>query len=323
MLVDILEFLLKGLACFGTVFILLWIVRWESASYLAFMQGRKRVASSIFYVVKLIFRNQFFNRRSYLIAFFSLLAAVLPFTVFPLCENILWYGRDTFTEYYRTENGMALVLVGMIVNHIFVNMIKNYRYRCNGQSMHITSRLSGFISSIGSLSVILLSLFLAYESFDFHEIVKQQESFFEYGIFSQPVAALLFLGCIHIESHFKIFSISEKNYENAIDGVEIFFLKLMEKSRWLCFVMLYVFVFLGGYSLLPGLDYASDYFPEILHISQFFSLVLKTSLITFVMIVIKHSSLERREVDVVKLAFGKLIPIGFINFIITMGVKIY
>ena len=323
MLVEIMEFFLKGLACFGTVAILLWIVRWESASYTAFAEGRERVSSSFFYIIKLFSRNKFFNQSSYVIAFLSLFSGFLLFAVFPLCEKILWDGREIFTEYYRTENGMAIVLIGIILNHIFVDMVKNYRHRYSGQSMHIASRLSGFISSIGILVVILLSLFLTYESFNFHDIVRQQDSFSKYGIFLQPVAALLFLGCIHIDSNVKIFSIFEKNHYHEIDGVEIFFLKLMVKARWLCFIVLYVFLFLGGYSLLPGLDYVVSYFPKALHISQLFSLILKASLVAFIMIVIKLSFLEKRDIDINRLAFGKLIPIAFVNFIITMGMKIY
>ena len=326
MFVDFVEFFLKGLACLGTGFILLWIVRWESISYTTSIRRSGGSSSFVFYMMKLFYRNHFFNRKNikwlYMIAFLSLSGSFLQFAVFPLCENIFWQGREIFTEYYRTEIGLMIVPIVIIINHIFVEIIKNCRAH-HQQKVHIISRLSQFISSLGILFIILLSLFITYDSFDFHEIVRKQNSFFEYGLFLQPVAAILFFGCIQIEGNAKLFSISEKNYYSDLDGVEVFFLKLLEKTRWLCFITLYVFVFLGGYSLIPGMNNIVEIFTNFLHVGQFVSLVLKISFVAFVAIIVRNSFLENREIDTAQMAFKKLIPMAFINFVVTVGIKIY
>ena len=320
------EFFLKGLACFGTVAVLLWIIRWVSMSYTASVRGGGSISPVVFYVMKLVSRSQLFERkdtrRLYLIAFFSLTGSFFPFMMFPLCENIFWQGREIFTEYWRTDIGLVLVLVGIIFNHIAFGIVKNYQGG-HEQNMHITSRLASFVSSMGTLFFILLSLFLAYGSCDFHEIVNKQNSFFEYGLFLQPIAAVLFLGCIHMEGNTKLFSVSEQNHYNDIKGIEILFLKLLEKTRWLCLMTIYVFVFLGGYSLLPGLEHVVGFFPGSLHVGQFISLVFKISFVAFVAIIIKYSCFERRGVDITRLVFDKIIPIAFINFIVTLGARFY
>ena len=326
MFANFIEFFLKGLACFGTVILLLWVIRWESASYAIFLREGGSRTSSLFYMIKLLSRNQFFNQKSMgwlcVISLFSLVGAFLPFMAFPLCENIFWQGRDIFTEYFRTETGLILVFLGIMVNHVCVGVVKNYQ-KYHGQNMYIASRLACFISSMGILFVILLSLFLTYESFDFHEIVRRQNSFFGYGLFLQPVAAILFFGCMQIEGNTRLFSVPEKNDYNGVEGIEVFFLKLLEKTRWLCLMVIYVFVFLGGYSLLPGLEHIVEIFPKILHIGQFVSLVFKVSLVSFVAIIVKYSFLERREVDSIRWAFGKCIPLAFVNFAVTVGIKFY
>ena len=326
MFINFIEFFLKGLAFFGTVIILLWIVRWESISYVASTRGEKNRYPSVFYIIKLFSRNHFFHQKNikqlYTLAFFSLGGGFLQFTMFPLCGTFFFQGREIFSEYCRTEIGLALVLVGIVVNHIAVGMARNYRSH-HGRNMHIVSRLACFISSTGILLITLLSLFVTYESLDFHEIVRRQNSFFEYGLFLQPVAAIVFFGCIQIEGCTELFPVTDKNYYNEIDGFEIFFLKFLEKTRWLCLITVYVFVFLGGYSLLPGLDHVIKIFPKILQISQFVSLIFKISLVAFIAIVVRYSFLEYREIDITRLAFKKLIPIAFINFIIMASMKIY
>ena len=324
MYVNFIEIFLKGLACLGTVGILLWITRWESMSYTASIRGGGGTSSLIFYIMKLFSRNDlsgFKNTRwLYVIVFVSLMGSFFPFAMFPLCGNIFWQGREIFTEYCRTEIGLALVLIGIILNHISVGIVKNYQ-EYHGQNMYVASRLACFISSIGTLLMILMSLFVTYESFDFHEIVKRQKSFFEYGLFLQPVAAILFLGCIQIEDNTKIFSVPEKNYYHGMGGIEFLFLRLLEKTRWLCLITIYAFVFLGGYSLIPGLERIVAFSPKFLQLGQFISLIFKISFVAFVAIIIKHSFLERRGVDIVRLSFGKIIPLAFINFVAMVGIK--
>ena len=320
------EFFLKGLACFGMVVLLLWIVRRGSVSYAISLKGGGTATSSIFTIMKLLSRNRFSGpkdmKRPFMISFLSLAGSFFPFTIFPLCENISWQGREIFTEYFRTEAGLAIVLMGIMTNHICVSMVKSSQ-KCHGQNMCVASRLACFASSMGTLLMIFLSLLILYESFDFHDIVKRQKSFFEYGLFLQPIAAILFFGCIQIEGNIKFFSVSEKNHYNEIGGFEVFSLKLLEKSRWLCLVTAYVFVFLGGYALVPGLEHLVEIFPKFLYVGQFISLIFKISLVAFMSIVIKYSFLEQREIDVTRWAFGKLIPMAFINFVVMVAIKIY
>ena len=321
-----IEFFLKGLFCFSTVALLLWIIRWESISYAISFSKSGSFYSPIFYIIKLLSKNCYFNQKNTgklcIIIFFSLVGGFFQFIMFPLCGNIFLQGREIFTEYYRSENGLALVPITIIFNHIFVGVIKSYR-EFPGKSMYLESRLACFISSTGILLIILLSLIITYESFDFHEIVKKQHSFFKYGLFLQPVASILFFKCIQIEGNAKLFSMAEKNYYNDLDGIEVFFLNFLEKTRWLCFIILYVFIFLGGYSLIPGLDYIIKIFPKFQHIGEFLSLIFKISIVAFISIIIKNSFLKQRDIDITRLAFGWLIPIAFINFIITIGLKIY
>ena len=327
-------FAFKAITCLGAVLALLWFTTLWQGHCNSIMMGQKGGIKNIFLPfldgVRLLLHGhgggqgeKYFY--SLIITFLTLLTILLPFTVFPLCQAI-WIGEEkVFLEYYHAEGGALFVWIIMLFNLPMAYLLKE-RSKSYFQELIFMKRVTNFICSFGVGLIILLSLFLTYQSFNFHTIVaKQVPNFVSFlpgwGLFRQPLAAILFFVVLQVGVGIGPFAIFDENDTPQLSGLRIFLLKLLQKMHTLSLVTLFVFIFMGGYSLIPGMDYIIKMIPYLLWEMQFFSLLLKIALVFLVLSLFKYSLVRYRSIDTVNLLFKRPMPLALGNLVLTFLLK--
>lgn len=345
MLLDTLDFLLRFLVLFGSMSILLFLaISLENMFYeniygvgLKMGQGRnilKQFAAEFFRLLCL--GNHSSTHRSMAKVYFStvgcLCIALLPFLAFPLHESFSLTGKTHTSEYHYLKMGVLFVLLVQVFGQVVIYIIQQQNNYL--QDIFVLRKFVNYINSKALSLLVLLPLIAIYASVDFHDIVKIQSSTLtnflpSYGIFLQPISAILFLVCMQMESGIGMFGNAEDSgdlgrchYQN-LDGREIFLLEFTQRTHWFGLVLLYVFVFLGGYGVFPGLDKIISIIPQSENFIQFFSLVIKVIIVVFILTVITTTLPRLRARDGMDLSFKKLIPLAFVNFLCTLGYLFY
>jgi NADH:ubiquinone oxidoreductase subunit H len=265
------------------------------------------VSNSLFTVAKLVF----------------LLCAL---SVTPWCEPLYFQSIKIFSELLTLEYNLiySSLFILMCVSGAMFSMLSNYG---DSYKIRIIQDLSNIASTIICLLLVLLSVFMIYTSADLHMIVQHQVQVVFggkipfWGIIKQPVNAILFLFL-----SFRLYSITTQDYSANISSamaeeLEVsnnYFLDILNKYIFLFMIsVLNVYLFWGGYSVLPGLDYLVKFNQEIFYIFQAISLLVKTCFLMFIICLIKHSTVNSKSSIMMEFLNGKVFLICLINFLLT------
>jgi NADH-quinone oxidoreductase subunit H len=81
---------------------------------------------------------------------------------------------------------------------------------------------------------------------------------------------------------------------------------------------LFIILFFGGYSLLPGLDLIAKQTPELLSILELSSLVIKIALMVWFFVWVRWTFPRFRYDQLMNLGWERLLPLGIVNLIVTV-----
>ncbi len=206
----------------------------------------------------------------------------LPILFFPFFESFVFNRTEYHVEIFLHQYNVFFFFI-FLVFPVLLNFVGIYYSKSIFSFISERESLERFFIFFPPLCLSFISTIFQYGSFDFHSLVMEQArplflSFPKWGCFMMPVSAILFslsynglLGEGAFSRKRSLSSLLSARDFNERSTLYIFYRSLMG----IYFTILFVFLYMGGYSLLPGLGHFVEILPGSFYVLQFFSLSLK------------------------------------------------
>ena len=180
-----------------------------------------------------------------------------------------------------------------------------------------------------SLSTAIVAMIFVFGTNDIHLIVSAQTGYWfgflpKWGVFVQPVAAMLFLIGIFAESNRLPFDLAEgeseivAGYHLEYSSMKFAIFFMAEYIHMIALSALFIILFFGGYSLLPGLDLISTDSAILIGILQAVSLITKIAVMIWIFVWVRWTLPRFRYDQLMDLGWQRLLPLGIVNLIVTV-----
>ena len=282
--------------------------------------------------------NQFYYHLAPIIAAVAPLAA---FAAIPFGGTIRFDNFETHIQLSNLNIGIlaAMAFAGLEVYPVMLaGWASNSKYSVMGALRGASQMISYEIG----MGLALIAMFLVYGTVDMNQMVAwQSESLIgilpRWGIFVNPIAALLFLIGIFAETNRMPFDLPEGDAE-IVAGYHVEYgatkFAMFFFAEYVAMTMagsLFVTLFLGGYGLLPGMTVAADWLGQILSLSPngihntatlfgVGSFLMKLAFILLFYIWVRWTVPRFRFDQLMHLGWRILLPIGLVNVVITATV---
>ncbi|MBP9673931.1 MAG: NADH-quinone oxidoreductase subunit NuoH [Bacteriovoracaceae bacterium] len=258
----------------------------------------------------------------------SLIVAVLPLAAIPFCAPFELNGAIFFPEAFHSPLGVFYIFAVAELGFygiLLAGWASNNKFSMLG-ALRATAQM---VSYELSLSVTIVCILLVYGTVDIHEIIAYQEQsllFFipRYGFLLQPIAMLIFLVGIFAECNRLPFDLAEgeselvAGYHVEYSSMKFAMFFLSEYMHMIVLSALFVILFFGGYSLLPGLSLITASSPALLPYLQFLSLIAKVAFMIWFFIWVRWSIPRFRYDQLMHLGWKILFPLSILNLLITV-----
>jgi NADH-quinone oxidoreductase subunit H len=273
------------------------------------------------------YSNSSFNRLNLCPAIAFGLSA-LPLAAIPICEPFLINNQKLSIE-ILSSNHSLLLFMGLNSLNIFSLLIIGWAVNSNFSILANLKRSMHYLGSELIIFFIIINMIICYGSADLHHIVIMQKKTMlgwinQLGIVIQPVLAIVYIYYLSLSANLlnSKFSLELLNIQQGIgfslNSMGLILLKFSEQMKFFINGLLFSFLFLGGYGLLPGLSYLVEQYSDSLYVFQVLSLLIKTMLVTFLSIVLRLSSFNMRADQVLKYIWNRIMPLLYINTILTI-----
>jgi NADH-quinone oxidoreductase subunit H len=258
----------------------------------------------------------------------ALVVALLPLACIPVSGPIEAFGRTIYPEVFRTDMGIFYAIAVSALGSygiLLAGWASNNKYSMLGALRACAQMVSYELS----LSTSLVAMIFLYGTNDIHVMVAEQTGYWfgflpKWGFFLQPVAALLFLVGIFAESNRLPFDLAEgeseivAGYHLEYSSMKFALFFMAEYIHMIALSALFIILFFGGYSLLPGMELIADQIPMILPILQMTSLIIKVGCMIWFFVWVRWTLPRFRYDQLMDLGWERLLPIGIANLIITV-----
>ncbi len=367
--INLIKLLLIFLAMIQAVPVLVWVERRGSA-FIQDRFGPNRVGplglmQLLADAVKFIFKEEFSPNKSvraiyYMAPVAALVPAALALGALPLSTPIHvapfeWLGRSWGPYTFEMQSfdipvGIVYVLAASslgVYGLLLAGWGSSNKYSLMG-ALRASAQMMSYELSLG-LSVV--GTILVFGSLDFHTIIKAQEGFMHFhlfgseiqiflpnwGIFYQPLAAIIFVVAVFAESNRLPFDLPEAEgelvagFHTEYGGFKLLLFFMGEYGHMIVASGLFSIFYLGGYGL-PWVDTitVTEFFSGIFSHSTTASIV--TSIFYLVLFLIKIAlfiwlfmwvrwSLPRFKYDrLMDLGWKTLMPLALFNIILTASI---
>jgi NADH-quinone oxidoreductase subunit H len=269
--------------------------------------------------------KQFFYALAPLVA---LVVALLPLACIPIFAPIELFGRQIFPEPFHTEMGIFFAFAVAALGSygiLLAGWASNNKY-----SMLVALRACAqMVSYELSLSTAVVAMIFVYGTNDIHQMAAAQSGYWfgflpKWGFFLQPVAAMLFLIGIFAESNRVPFDLPEgeseivAGYHLEYSSMKFGMFFMAEYVHMMALSALYIILFFGGYSIIPGMELVTNSFPELLPLMQVASLIIKVAMMIWFFIWVRWTLPRFRYDQLMTLGWMRLLPLGLVNLIVTV-----
>lgn len=325
--------------CLGSVPICVWFERRGSA----WIQGRvgpNRIGpfgllQPMADAMKFFFKEDFIpakaNKFYYLMApIIALVAPLVALSTVPFGRHIELMGHVIPLQLVNFDAGimLALAFIGLEVYPIILaGWSSNNKYSMMGAIRGSSQIVSYEIA----MSLALLSMLVVYGTFDMNEMVAFQKAH-TWGAFINPVAALIFWVCIFAETNRLPFDLPEGDAE-IVAGYHLEYgamkFALFFMAEYVAMIMASLFIstiFFGGYALLPGFGFLTDFLTGLLNLSitntqntiaffEFLSLILKVAFFMIIFVWVRWTLPRFRFDQLMNLGWKILFPLSLANLV--------
>jgi len=258
----------------------------------------------------------------------ALVVAILPLACIPIFAPIEIFGRSVYPEVFKSDMGIFFAFAASALGSygiLLAGWASNNKYSMLGAIRACAQMVSYELS----LSTSLVAMIFLYGSNDIHVMVAEQTGYWfgflpKWGFFLQPVAAMLFLIGIFAESNRLPFDLAEgeseivAGYHIEYSSMKFALFFMAEYIHMIALSALFIIMFFGGYSLLPGMELIADRIPASLAILQALSLIIKVASMIWFFVWVRWSFPRFRYDQLMNLGWERLLPIGIANLIVTV-----
>lgn len=326
--------------CLASVPICVWFERRGSA----WIQGRvgpNRVGpfgliQPMADAMKFFFKEDFIpakaNKFYYLMApIIALVAPLVALTTVPFGSHLTLFGKDIPLQIVNFDAGimLALAFIGLEVYPIILaGWSSNNKYSMMG-AIRGSSQIVSYEIAMG---LSLLSMLVVYGTFDMNEMVAFQAAH-TWGVFINPLAALIFWICIFAETNRLPFDLPEGDAE-IVAGFHLEYgamkFALFFMAEYVAMIMASLFlstIFFGGYALLPGFGALLSSLTNAMSLDaiqtqnlkallEFSSLFLKVGFFMFVFVWVRWTLPRFRFDQLMDLGWKALFPLALFNLVL-------
>lgn len=258
----------------------------------------------------------------------ALVVALLPLACIPIAGPIEAFGRTIYPEVFRSDMGIFFAFAASALGSygiLLAGWASNNKYSMLGALRACAQMVSYELS----LSTSLVAMIFLYGSNDIHVMVAEQTGYWfgflpKWGFFLQPVAALLFLVGIFAESNRLPFDLAEgeseivAGYHLEYSSMKFALFFMAEYVHMIALSALFIIMFFGGYSLLPGLDLIANQIPALMVVLQALSLIIKIAFMIWFFVWVRWTLPRFRYDQLMNLGWERLLPLGIANLIVTV-----
>jgi NADH-quinone oxidoreductase subunit H len=340
MVLDILEILIKTVIILGLPLgalpIIIHVER-RGAGFIQRRLGPNRVGpfgllQPLADVAKFMFKEEvqpthvrpFFYSLAPLVA---LTVALLPLACIPIVAPMEIFGKTIYPEVFRSDMGIffafavsALGAYGILL----AGWASNNKYSMLGALRACAQMVSYELS----LSTSIVAMIFLYGTNDIHLMIGSQTGYWfgflpKWGFFIQPVAAMLFLVGIFAESNRLPFDLAEgeseivAGYHLEYSSMKFAIFFMAEYIHMIALSALFIILFFGGYSILPGLDQIPPS-PIVTPLLQAGSLIFKIACMVWFFVWVRWTLPRFRYDQLMDIGWQRLLPLGIVNLIVTV-----
>ena len=258
----------------------------------------------------------------------ALVVAILPLACIPVFGPFEAMGNTIYPEVFRSDMGIFFAFAASALGSygiLLAGWASNNKYSMLGALRACAQMVSYELS----LSTSVVAMIFLYGTNDMHAIVNAQTGYWfgflpKWGFFLQPVAAMLFLVGIFAESNRLPFDLAEgeseivAGYHLEYSSMKFALFFMAEYIHMIGLSALFIFLFFGGYSLLPGMELLANNGPLFLIILQAASLIIKVGLMIWFFVWVRWTLPRFRYDQLMNLGWERLLPLGIANLIVTV-----
>ncbi len=275
--------------------------------------GYRGLLTPVADLIKLLFKEDFMpaaaHKPLYLLApLLAFIPAMLPIAVVPFGDTITIFGREINLVVSDFSLGLLFILAVTslgIYGIIMAGWAPNSKFSLLG-GLRSSAQMISYEIGLGMsfIGVIMLA-----GTLNLVEIVEQQSSFFDWYIFKQPVAFLLYLTCAIAETNRAPFDLPEAEselvagYHTEYSSMRFGLFFVGEYANMVTVAAVATTVFLGGWQ--------GPYLPPIIWFG------LKVFAFLFLYIWLRGSLPRFRYDQLMKFGWYVLIPLALANILIT------
>ena len=257
----------------------------------------------------------------------ALTVALLPLACIPIMAPLEIHGRTIYPEVFRSDMGIFYAFA--------VSALGSYGILLGGWASNNKFSMLGALRACAqmvsyelSLSTSIVAMIFLYGTNDIHIMVAAQTGYWfgflpKWGFFIQPLAAMLFLIGIFAESNRLPFDLAEgeseivAGYHLEYSSMKFAIFFMAEYIHMIALSALFIILFFGGYSILPGLDMIPQS-PFVTPILQMGSLIIKIASMIWFFVWVRWTLPRFRYDQLMDIGWQRLLPLGIINLIATV-----
>jgi NADH-quinone oxidoreductase subunit H len=258
----------------------------------------------------------------------ALVVALLPLACIPIMGPLNFDGRIVYPEVFRSDMGIFFAFAASALGSygiLLAGWASNNKFSMLGALRACAQMVSYELS----LSTAIVAMIFVFGTNDIHKIVDAQTGYWfgflpKWGFFVQPVAALLFLVGIFAESNRLPFDLAEgeseivAGYHLEYSSMKFALFFMAEYIHMIALSALFIILFFGGYSLLPGLDLIPINNAFVLPLLQAISLITKIAVMIWIFVWVRWTLPRFRYDQLMDLGWQRLLPLGIVNLIVTV-----
>jgi NADH-quinone oxidoreductase subunit H len=258
----------------------------------------------------------------------ALVVALLPLACIPVTGPFEAFGRTIYPEVFRSDMGIFFAFAVSALGSygiLLAGWASNNKYSMLGALRACAQMVSYELS----LSTSLVAMIFLYGTNDIHAMVASQNGYWfgfipQWGVFYQPVAAMLFLVGIFAESNRLPFDLAEgeseivAGYHLEYSSMKFALFFMAEYIHMIALSALFIIMFFGGYGVLPGLEGLAAKSPYLLMLLQVGSFIFKIGCMIWFFVWVRWTLPRFRYDQLMNLGWERLLPLGIANLIVTV-----